>query len=228
MLTARRTITIQGAGATIVDGVDSVFDVGPKTRLTLSGLTTQNGNAKSGAGGGVAAINANLSIDGCAISGYTAPRGRSFQSEGEGIANFGHLILENVTVAENSAHTGGGIFNDGHRVRWKNVTIAGNSTINGGGGVFSWPKLGPTLIATGPSYGHPELRPQNFRMSNSIIADNTATDSANDYDGWLYSDRYNLLLDNSGCAINGKASTDIIGADPLLQVLGNNGGTTET
>lgn len=70
--------------------------------------------------------------------------------------------------------------------------------------------------------------PRNFGMSNSIIADNIGTLSGSDYDGWLFSDGYNLIRDNSGCAINGNTSTDIIGVDPLLQPLANNGGTTET
>jgi len=127
-------LVIQGAGVgnTIVDGgaLDSVFNVGPKTILTLSKMTIQNGQ-RSGSqelGGGVRSIGTKLTIEDCLITNNAVPDGGG---GGVGV-EAGPLTISNSTLSGNSAFGGGGgLFYA--TTSTKTVTIS-NSTISGNSG----------------------------------------------------------------------------------------------
>lgn len=131
----------------------------------------------------------------------------------------GVVTLRNSTLSGNRATTGGGAIrvSPGDTVNLNNVTLTNNRTTSpsaaGGGGIYN---TNGTV---------------NF--SNSLIAGNIdAGATSPDCGGNLNSNGYNLLGDNTGCAIN-AASGDQIGSgasplDPRLAPLADNGGLTHT
>ena len=127
------------------------------------------------------------------------------------------IYLTNCTISGNSAGSslspqggasrGGGIYVTGG-VRLSNCTIANNQAGSGGG---IW-KLGI------------------LEARNSIIANNNASNSPNIY-GDLWSGGCNLIGDElSGWYYDSDSITDgdQLGADPMLDVLADNGGFTQT
>lgn len=113
----------------------------------------------------------------------------------------------NSTVSGNSGGLAGGVYvgNRG-RVTLSNVTVAGN---NGGaiGGVFLQGDR-PRLI-----------------LGNTLIADNTGAPFL--CRGEIRSRGFNLIED-APCPIKGRGTGDLIGVDPELGPLADNGGPTET
>jgi len=126
--------TTSGSGGGISSG-DST--------LTVAGSTISGNTAHLGASG-IANIASTLTLANSALSGNTTTSGA-----GGGINNFGAYgpynaataILKNVTVANNSAPTGGGIANGG-TIKLKNSLIAHN----GGGGA---PDCSGALVSQG-------------------------------------------------------------------------------
>ena len=64
-------------------------------------------------------------------------------------------------------------------------------------------------------------------INSSIVAGNDASEGPEVY-GVLTSKGYNLVQDTSACTIAGDTTGNIIGQDPLLGPLRDNGGPTET
>ncbi len=90
------------------------------------------------------------------------------------------------------------------------VTLATNTATNSGGGILT-----------------PGIGQSNF--ANTLIADNTATNSSPDCSGAnIISQDYNLIENTSGCSLFGTTTHNITGVDPLLGPLQNNGGPTPT
>ena len=221
-------LTVHGAGA-------SVFSVGGAT-VTLSGLTVTGGRSNGGGvfnqgtltlndvtirdntagdptnGEGIGAgiwnyLGATLTLNGCTVSGNTAIGNLSYApSRGGGVENYGTLTLNNSTVSGNSAvqGTGGGISNSlgVSTLTLNNATVSGNSSpgTSGSGGIDN----AGTLIA-----------------GNSIVAGN----SDGDLFGNVTSEGYNLFGTTNG---SGFDPTDLLGVDPLLGPLQDNGGPTAT
>ncbi|HTW89011.1 MAG TPA: hypothetical protein VMD75_13495, partial [Candidatus Binataceae bacterium] len=139
------TLTIAGAGvgSTIIDGGNDghVFYVGPKTTLTLSGLTIQDGNTgENGVGGGLYSLSAAITIENCLITGNNADIGGGLYLNG------GSLNLVGSTVSNNTAYTpysnitlvesyelGGGMYFRGNKLTITNSTFTGNTANTGGG-----------------------------------------------------------------------------------------------
>ncbi len=93
------------------------------------------------------------------------------------------------------------------------VTVAANSagSLSGNGGGLA--------VAAGVTI-----------IKNTLIAGNTssAAASAPDCSGSLQSAGYNLLQNNSGCVLTGISTGNLLGLDPKLGSLVNNGGLTPT
>jgi hypothetical protein len=118
----------------------------------------------------------------------------------------GTANLTNVTIAMNSANQGGGILSMG-TLTLDNVTISGNSAATGGG-IFA--SMAGVVIR------------------NSILGGNTASTSGADCSGTIVSSLgHNLIQSTNGCAIV-PDPTDLTGAAPGLNPLGENGGPTAT
>jgi len=181
------------------------------TNSTVSGNTTGNGGAGApgGYGGGIYGI-ATLTLNNSTVSGNQTGGGMA-TGAGGGIMNGGSAALTNSTVSGNqigAANQGGGIFNYGS-LTLTNGTVSNNSSGNSssGSGIFN---SGST------------------NLKDTIVANNTANGVGNDLSGTFNSQDYNLIETPAGATISGTTTHNIIGQDPNLGPLANNGGLTLT
>ncbi len=231
------TISGPGAAAMAVSGGGSVqvVDITSGT-VSISGLTIENGNSRFPGGGGIANAGT-VTLTGSTVSGNTTSSGG-----GGGIANDsgGTVTVTGSTVSGNTAVGGGGISNDGGTVTLTDSTVSGNTTTefmgspsNGGGianGAGTLTLTASTISgnsATGVGGGI--LYNATVNAGGTIVAGNTAGSGNPNCDGsGLTSAGYNLTDDTSGADCGFTQPTDVVGQDPLLGPLGNNGGPTLT
>lgn len=120
----------------------------------------------------------------------------------------GSSTLLNVTISDNSANYGGGMYNfEGGSAMLTNVTFSSNSATVGGG-----------IFALGSG---------SLILKNTLLTGGIAS-SGPDCSGTLTSYGYNLILDTTGCTLVGDETGNIYGLDPLLGPLADNGGYTLT
>ena len=173
--------------------------------LTLTN-TTVSGNTSTADGGGIYnGGGSTLTITASTLSGN---RTNSAGANGGGIFNAtaATATLTNVTVSGNSANSGGGgVFNSGGTATLVNVTLGDNAATAGGGisNIAGTATLTSTLIA-GSTGGN---------------CSGTITSGASNLGG-------NNLDSGSTCAFAGAG--DLSNRDPLLGVLADNGGATQT
>ena len=170
-----------------------------------------NNKTVNGAGGLINRKAGTMSCDNCSIA-----RNRSQDGNGGGLQNFGNLTLRNCTIANNMATqtetghshvTAGGIYNSG-RLVLQNSTVCRNQSEWEGGGVDN----------------HADAS-----LANSLIAGNLSLMSSSaDFNGSLVSLGHNLIQNPEGCTISGEVAGNLLGQDPLLGVLADHGGITET
>ncbi|MDP1546374.1 MAG: choice-of-anchor Q domain-containing protein [Anaerolineales bacterium] len=117
--------------------------------------------------------------------------------------------LTDVTFSGNTATLGGGMYNSSSNPALTNVTFSANSATVGGGmyNSSSSPTLKNTLIANSASGGDCV---NNASTLNAASSNNLIEDSLN------------------ACGLTNGANGDIIGQDPALGALVNNGGFTQT
>ncbi|MEK6278235.1 MAG: calcium-binding protein [Actinomycetota bacterium] len=144
----------------------------------------------------------------------------------------GFFSLGNSTVSGNYAYYPGGGIYDGRApydhyglhdhiggLDISNSTIAGNGAGTDGGGVYENPN---NTSSTYFFYGSPF--PYTY---NTIVADNSAVGLGPDVFGTLESG-FTLLENSSSATLNSNGGPNIVGQDPQLFPLGNNGGATFT
>lgn len=186
--------------------------------------TTISGNTATAGGAGGLYVTTSFdqlisgtTISGTTISGNQAPNSGSFDGGG-GIINQGEIeSIINSTISGNTTNSvGGGIANYDNINRIVNTTIAGNTGSNGGG-------LFHMLFSN--------FTPVIGDLRNTILADNTATNTLN-HDfvqlGTLTTAVNNLLETRSGHSIVNGTNGNKVGVDPRLASLGDNGGPTRT
>src|SRR5262249_21605222 len=150
---------------------------------------------------------------------------------GGGIDNIGVLAVTNSTLAGNSAFDGGAITNNlASTLTLTNSTLAGNSVSVDGGAILNSGTLALTNRTLAPNTasalgGAIVNSGGTATIGNMLIAGNTAP-AAPDVAGGLVSQGSNLIGDSSGGS--GFTAADLIGLNPLLAPLGNNGGPTQT
>jgi uncharacterized repeat protein (TIGR01451 family) len=207
---ATPTCSSQGGGIRNVGTltvVNSTIDA--NEARSVAGFTTSTG-------GGVYLGSGVATLTGTTISGNSAGSGAfNGNTHGGGITVIGGsmLTLTNSTISGNSASDdGGGIYANTATIYMANVTLSNNTATSDGGGI--------------DNYG-------TVYFKNTIIAGNTAgasnPDCRNLY-GWpLASQGHNLVQTvSSDCNISGDTATNITGQDPLLDLLADNGGDTQT
>jgi hypothetical protein len=120
-------------------------------------------------------------------------------------------MLVNTTVSENHAlDQGGGIMNLG--TLWLlNCTIVSNAV----------------FLSEGPGTGGGVCNSGTVYSKNTIFAGNTAL-TGPDFFGVLTSQGFNLIQDTSDCTLIGDTTGNLLGVDPLLGPLQDNGGPTYT
>lgn len=181
--------------------------------------TEVSDNTAADAGGGMAVVGV--------LAGWTeldrsAVHGNDAGGDGGGVhvnPGIGFLMaFHKSTISSNHADDdGGGVFVEGTTgalATFSHVTIAHNDAGDDGGGVYL--NEGFTTSSA-------------FHM---LLASNTASGTGDDCDGdaattIFVSDDYNLIGDNVSCGFPAEPN-DLIGVNPLLGALADNGGATLT
>jgi LPXTG-site transpeptidase (sortase) family protein len=173
--------------------------------LTITNSTIADNVAASGNGGGIY-NDGSLTAINCTFSGNSTPNGN-----GGAIYNTGSLVVKNSTFSGNSSISGGGIFNiSGGIMTLVNSSVFGNSSIFA---IHNW---------------------GNMTIMNTILA---GTIGGNDCFntagiGTTSSASKNNLIQTDSAGINKCAETGdtsyILGSDPKLSALADNGGPTQT
>ncbi len=171
--------------------------------LTLNACTVSNNTSANNGGGVYNYFYGTLTVNASTLSGNTATSGY-----GGGIYAAGNVTLNNTTVNGNAATNGdsGGVFVAGV-VAINNCTITENAASNGysGGGIY---------------------QANYLTLTNSIVANNTASASGADIEGTVQAGDYNLVRDITDATLSG--THNVTGQDPLLGALADNGGPTQT
>lgn len=236
-----------GANRTTINGggLDRIFQVPVGITVEIRDVTLTNGRS-GGAGGAIrnegtltiarSVIQGNSTVSGTAGAGF----GGAILTDGDGSS----LTVTDSTLSNNSATGGGGALTIGGRVTLDNVTISGNrSTADFGGGLYTFADsraflnnvtvAGNTAAMEGGGIYAESAAFIGFapRVTNSIIAGNAAS-AGPDCSGSLDT---NYILIGSVARCNGPAAAkgDLVGTqaapiNPLLGVLGLNGGATPT
>lgn len=183
--------------------------------LTITDSTIRNNiaNGDGDGGGGIHVMNTNVFIEGSTISGNRAVQGSGggilFDIKGD--YSTPTFLMTNSTISGNTAFLGGGLYLNTAGDSATNIyhtTIANNTALSGlaaGGAIFLEPNSNPVFLR------------------RSIISGNSGFPTCYPF-GYLNSVSFSLLQDNS-C---GSHPTDVVGVDPLLGPLADNGGPTET
>jgi CSLREA domain-containing protein len=182
------------------------------TNSTISGNHCMRDGGGIYNNGALTVINSTIS-DNFATSETDGGSGGGFSSTAMANDNTSVLVV-NSTISRNTVRfSGGGIINNGSPVTLINCTINGNrATKHLAGGVFNFTGTYPLSRIT---------------ATNTIIADNIALTSP-DYAGPLVSSGYNLIENPTGMTLTGNTVGNVIGQDPKLGPLANNGGPTRT
>jgi cysteine-rich repeat protein len=147
----------------------------------------------------------------------------------------GAIIVSSTIVG----HRGGGLRNEQGNMALINVTVSGNSAPRGAGGVTNEGTMeirSSTITANQSTDGTSagglvsyEDSADSLTIANTIVAGNTDLDSpAPDCAGPIMSLGHNIIGDPAGCTDFAAAGGDLIGVDPDLEPLADNGGPTPT
>lgn len=184
----------------VSENTTSVSGSGIRNRGTLSLRDTMVMN-NSATSNGVSG--AGITNEGNTVMFNSSIVDNTATNNGAGITNFGVFRLVNSTVSGNSP---GGIVN-ASTLEMYNVTVTNNASNSVGGGLFNF------------SYA---------TLQNTIIGGNFGSAGPSDCFGTLTSGGYNLIQNTTGCTISGDTTGNILGVDPILAPLQDNGGPTLT
>lgn len=245
-----RDVTIAGAGAdvTTIDGTGTgrVISLISDTVRTVSitGFTVTGGQGGIVVNGETIATSHVLTLDGVLVTNNSALSNGGGISIGNGPTV---TVSDSAIAANSSTGFGGGITASlPTMVTLVNVTISGNSAAGGGGGFAT---SGPSSLSNVTIVGNTAdsdmidggrdngggIRVQtptgNATSRNSLIANNIdASTAAEDPDcaGPITTAGHNLIeMVSAGCGFVAGVG-DLIGQDPMVASLANNGGPTPT
>ena len=203
-------------------------------------------NTSAGGGGGIA-VGANT-VESSSLTLRDSRVDHNEAITGGGIYNLRPLTVTGSLIDNNLANAGsqggGGIYS-GSTAFISNSTISGNSSNSQGGGIAASSEVPIFLYnvtITGNTADEDNLLPAgdgggisnnngHVYLRNSLIAGNFDKSTASkilDCAGTFDSDDYNLIQSAAGCTLTGDTSHNLIGVDPFLQALADNGGPTET
>ncbi|NEO87791.1 MAG: DUF4347 domain-containing protein, partial [Spirulina sp. SIO3F2] len=244
--------TVSGNLASLRGG--GIYALNGATTLTSS---TVSGNSVGLRGGGIYALNGATTLTSSTVSGnsagvlgggiYTANTvtvtnstlsGNSAGNNGGGIVTSNNVTLTNSTVSGNSAgNNGGGIYAVNNTTATQS-TVSGNSAGNQGGGIFQQSGAVNLLNAT-IAFNRSSLGggiavngTQSNSIVNSIVANNSGSTGADINANFSTSTVSHSLIQNiagiTGLTLTDGVNGNIIGQDPRLAPLANNGGSTLT
>jgi hypothetical protein len=221
-------VTISGNTARYTGG--GILNTGTLTMtnviLSTNTVTETGMFVSSGDGGGIY-NDGTLSLTNGIINGNTAAQG------GGGIANVGNATLSEVTISHNSAPMlGGGVDNYYlDRTAWitmTNITISDNMGGDAAGGFFNGDAASltnVTISGNAASDGGGIYSSSSARLKNTIIANNMSGGNCSLSNHSIVSLGHNL---DSGTTCGLGGTGDLIGIDPKLGPLQNNGGFAQT
>ncbi|HEY5640454.1 MAG TPA: CSLREA domain-containing protein, partial [Dehalococcoidia bacterium] len=201
--------------------------------------STISGNSATDGGGVENDQGTTITINRTTISGNTAT------DEGGGVyvSQSGIVAINHSTISGNDAVFGGGIQQAGSEtVTVTNSTISGNMASEHSGGVNSF-GTGTVLVQNSTISDNTADSDANgsgdgggigvgsgtVQVENTIIAGNHDPTSDPDCFGTITSLGYNLIqVVSAGCTLAGNITGNVVGQDPLLGALADNGGTTNT
>lgn len=218
---ARSTIAQNKAPTSVGGGIYS----GGQATLAVSDSTIADNSAISGGGLFNAAVT-NAVVTTSTISGNQATSlGGGIFNSGSGGAPPTTLTITSSTISGNqSGSSGGGIYNNVvTSVLLNNVTVTDNT--------------GAATNAGGRGGGLSNAFNGAFALQNTIVAGNhdvqgvapdcAATAGQQGTSAFL-SRGHNLIQDPTNCALSGDLTGNLLGVDPLLGPLADNGGATAT
>ena len=208
--------------------------------VSISGLTMANGGGAGG--GGIFAIDSNLTLKGCVLTGNSAG------SCGALWAVNASVVLDGCTISNNSASHVGAIGNEARNggtstMTITNCTISGNTTTNppnnSGFEVlhnqrdFNGTTATVNLVSTTMSGNSGGMRQTSLNdttkatisLQNNIIASTGANFTVNP-GGTYVSQGFNLSNQNDVAILNGTGDRN--NTNPMLGQLQDNGGSTPT
>ena len=224
-----------GQAAAVVDGSNSgtPFTIESGATVSLEQLTVENGEGY--AGGGIH-NEGTLTVTDSTITHNTADLVGG--GGGGGILNRSTLTVTDSTISYNTANSGsdggGGIYNNGGTLTVTDSTISNNTAPDGGGGINNIGGGTPTITASTISNnsaasgngGGIENSGGTWTVGATIVAANTGGNCH--VNGMVSTAGYNLTDDSSGSTCGFTGTTDVIGANPHLGSLADNGGPTQT
>ncbi len=230
-----------------------VANYGGTLRIERS-VITGNGSPATTRGGGVFNYanydTANLEIIESTISDNEA-------RTGGGVMNFGYdgvgnAVIQRSTISGNSAFTGGGVANRSKiiyevsalaNLSIRGSTITGNTAEASGGGIQSQGEYGGAAqadisnttitgnVATGLDGGgiqSVDTFEVDTLIRSTIVSGNFAGRDGNDLWGSSISGSFNLIGDDAGHSLVSGLDNNLVGMDPRLGPLSDNGGPTLT
>ncbi len=207
--------------------------------ITSIASSTLSNNSTAKTGGGVFNLSGTTNITSSTLSGNMASnRGGGISNTSSGTAN-----ISNSTLSDNSANYGGGVSNYNASATISSSTLSGNSATVAGGGISNYGGTADITSSTlsGNSAGNRgggifNINNASTTLNNTIVAKNTAVLSRPDVDNFsgTVSGTFNLIGDGTGQtgivhnAGNNQVGTGVVPIDPLLGLLADNGGPTQT
>jgi hypothetical protein len=241
-----------GGGGVMIDTFvppqyQSQFPTQKYSPATIDTTTVAGNQAPDGAGIEVAGLNPGspMLIDRSTISGNQGGAG----SFGGGIA-LDQLIgapfrVRNSTISGNSADHGGGVSlgngngyeqfpshngQVGGSVRLAGTTISGNTATLQGGGVYLAPYAAGATPSSSPNPPSPDSKTQagTVALTSTIVSGNKAEDLARGAGATTggFTGTFSLVQTPGAAPLTGTSL--ILGQDPQLGPLANNGGPTQT
>ena len=208
------TIVGEMPTGTVIDGGGTglVVDVAPATVVSMSGFEIRNG------GDGGIANQGDLTLE----DSWVHDNGDGTPSSFGGISNQGTALIDRVAIVNNLGDAVGGISNAGQLTIW-NTTISGNAG-SFAPGIDNLPGANLTLnYSTVASNGSHGIRVGGTTsLRGTIIADHTTANC----DATITTMGYNLE-DADTCGLQ-PSSNDLVGVNPVLSPLDDNGGPSPT
>ena len=214
-----------------------VFNINSTSVIILTNLSIISGSATVGTtcpaacGGGILNNGSTLTVQNSTISGNSAIQGGGI------FTSSGTVTVQNSIISGNSASTlGGGILlSFGSLLTVQNSTFSGNSASSQGGGIYSFASTITNVQNStfsdnsASSEGGGIYNRGTLSLIDTLIANSSSGGDC--YNGGTIGTNNNNLIEATGfnaCGLSSGVNGNILGDDPLLAPLANNGGDTLT
>ncbi|MEM7113572.1 MAG: choice-of-anchor Q domain-containing protein [Chloroflexota bacterium] len=209
------------------------FYIDAEAGLALQNVTLRNGYTT--ADGGAIYNWGTLTLNQTIFDGNEATRGGALYNRQQDIGTgtpAGTVLIEQSLFSNNQASDGGAIYTLGS-FTMRNSTLSGNSATAGGGlyqGGENSADLSFNTIADNRGGGLFIEVGGTIQLSNSVIGNNEGSDCIGVNSGTLTDGGYNLLedTDSAACDLSDGQNNNIVGQNPQLAALGNNGGYSQS